>query len=552
MKNLILGSLLFVAVAAAGLPQNSSAQTPPAPAADPAPPVVPPPDILPGSPLAEVVRLTQGGVDQGVIMTYITNSRSTFNLDSDRIIYLSNLGLPNNLITAMMQRDQQLQQQFTAQPTPPVQTPPAPAPQTTAPPGTTEDATQPETQPAPVTVDYFNDTLTPYGDWVVVNGYGRCWRPTAVAYDPNWQPYCDRGHWVYTDCGWYWSSEYAWGATFHYGRWFRDTSVGWCWYPDTVWAPSWVTWRYSDDYCGWAPLPPRTYLQPGVGIVYQGSSVSVGFNFGLAANCFTFVPTGRFCDPHPRNFRAAPTQVTQIFNRTKVINNIRVNGNGNNVIVNNGIAVQNVAAASKMPIHPVPVRQIDRSFTHDTHLQPFDRRNSSAPAQSPIGQQPAHSVIINGNGNNHPAENHFQQPALNQNQTPHQTVTAPQTTPPPFSRARTDFNNPAPAISQNPGPAHDATVQTPPADSGQHSRNAETRQNLAAQNPAANYSAPQSSQHSQILVQPRNAMRQNYSPPAVVAAPQPTAPGNASAQPSSQPDGGHNDGGHDGNKIWGH
>ena len=151
--------------------------------------------------------------------------------------------------------------------------------------------TQPDT---PVTVNYFYDSLSPYGSWVVVNGYGRCWRPTVCLYNPGWLPYCDRGHWVYTDCGWYWSSDYAWGATFHYGRWFRNASFGWCWCPDTVWAPSWVTWRYSNNYCGWAPLPPGTSFQTGVGIVFNGSAVSVGFSFGLGANCFTFVPTHIF------------------------------------------------------------------------------------------------------------------------------------------------------------------------------------------------------------------------------------------------------------------
>ena len=80
----------------------------------PATPVVPPPNIVPGSPYAEVVRLTQAGVDESIVTTYVQNSTSLFNLDSDKIIYLSNLGAPNSLVTAMMQRDQQLQQQFAA------------------------------------------------------------------------------------------------------------------------------------------------------------------------------------------------------------------------------------------------------------------------------------------------------------------------------------------------------------------------------------------------------------------------------------------------------
>ena len=75
--------------------------------------------------------------------------------------------------------------------------------------------------------------------------------------------------------------------------------------PDTVWGPSWVTWRYSNDYCGWAPLPPFAVYRAGVGFFYQGSGVSIGFDFGLGVNCFTFVPTRNFCDPHPRRYRVA-------------------------------------------------------------------------------------------------------------------------------------------------------------------------------------------------------------------------------------------------------
>ena len=37
-----------------------------------------------------------------------------------------------------------------------------------------------EEQPPEVTVDQFYDTLSPYGTWVYLEGYGRCWRPTVV------------------------------------------------------------------------------------------------------------------------------------------------------------------------------------------------------------------------------------------------------------------------------------------------------------------------------------------------------------------------------------
>src|SRR5450631_3089179 len=151
--------------------QSAKAQAQPAPPAavstkpapvtteNPAPSataVTPPPTIFPTSPLAQVVRLTQAGVDPGIIMTYITNSSSTFNLDSDKIIYASDAGVPGAMVTAMMQRDQFLQQQFAAaqaaqqaQQVQPAQPEPAPEP---APADTAEVAAQPETQP--VTVNY--------------------------------------------------------------------------------------------------------------------------------------------------------------------------------------------------------------------------------------------------------------------------------------------------------------------------------------------------------------------------------------------------------------
>jgi hypothetical protein len=307
-----------------------------------------PSNIHPTSPLAQVVRLTQAGVDTNVIMTYVVNSGSTFNLDSDKIIYLKDVGLPNEIVTAMMQRDQQLQQEMAANTyQPPVQ------PATSTEPPETESPAQPA-QPAEVTVNYFYDTLTPYGAWMDVEGYGRCWRPSVVVYNSGWQPYCDHGHWVYTDCGWYWASDYSWGwAPFHYGRWFRHARWGWCWAPDTVWGPSWVTWRYSTGYCGWAPLPPFAEYRSGIGFFYQGRNVSFGFDFGLGADCFTFVQTRDFCDPHPRRHRLPPAQAPHVFSQTTVINNF--NGHGRE-LANRGIDPEHITTVTRTPIIPVSLR----------------------------------------------------------------------------------------------------------------------------------------------------------------------------------------------------
>ncbi len=71
-------------------------------------------------------------------------------------------------------------------------------------------------QPA-VSSEVFYDQLAPAGDWLYVSPYGQVWQPRGVG--PDFRPYASSGHWVYTDYGWSFVSDYNWGwATFHYGR----------------------------------------------------------------------------------------------------------------------------------------------------------------------------------------------------------------------------------------------------------------------------------------------------------------------------------------------
>ena len=104
-----------------------------------------------------------------------------------------------------------------------------------------------------VSIGGFYDELAPYGRWVDCS-YGQCWVPARVAAD--WQPYSN-GQWIYTEYGWTWVSNDPWGGNpYHYGTWASIEGYGWSWVPGTVWAPAWVTWSYSNNYVGWAPLPP--------------------------------------------------------------------------------------------------------------------------------------------------------------------------------------------------------------------------------------------------------------------------------------------------------
>src|SRR5262245_54374053 len=73
---------------------------------------------------------------------------------------------------------------------------------------------------ASVDAGVFYQTLSPYGDWVYVSHFGRVWRPYRAIVGVDFRPYLTDGHWVYTDYGWSFESDYDWGwAPFHYGRW---------------------------------------------------------------------------------------------------------------------------------------------------------------------------------------------------------------------------------------------------------------------------------------------------------------------------------------------
>ena len=322
--------------------------------------------------------MAQAGTSDEVLLAYIRNSSSTFDLSADQILYLRDIGLSSAVMTAMLSHDADLRNQ------PPTYTydqrlyPPTTPPPSEAPPGPDAD-----TQPAPVSapsaepgpaptpvavpapapvyvaspppdVSYFYNDLSPYGTWVQLDGVGWCWQPRVVVVNHVWRPYCDAGHWVFTDAGWFWQSDYSWGwAPFHYGRWYLDGHCGWVWTPDRVWGPAWVTWRYQGDDCGWAPLPPHADFDARLGWRFNGVHVALDFDFGLRPDHFTFIAMRDFNDHDFAHHSLARTQVTQIYNHTTIINNYVVK---NNTVINQGIQVQRVSAATHTQFNKVAIR----------------------------------------------------------------------------------------------------------------------------------------------------------------------------------------------------
>jgi hypothetical protein len=373
-----------VALASVSAAPNSASTNTPA-SADPLslPPL--PPELP--APVQEVVQLAQNTLGEQVLIDFVATIATPYSLTVEHVIFLKDLGVADSVIAALLKRQVALggaALQLPPEPdvagnlAPDTQAPteaklaltnapgadvglasvPAPAPQS-VPYAPTQGET-PALAPAPAaepatTVNYnvFYQSLSPYGTWVEVGDYGWCWQPTVSTISVGWRPYSDNGRWIWSSSGWYWHSHYSWGwAPFHYGRWCNVPARGWCWVPGTVWGPSWVSWRHSNDHFGWAPLPPACGWATGVGLTYHGAGISVGFSFGLGASDYCFVPRHRFYDPHCYRFRAPRHELVGLYHRSSVVNNYVV-GNNNTVIINQGVGREVIQKHTREEIRPV-------------------------------------------------------------------------------------------------------------------------------------------------------------------------------------------------------
>ena len=283
--------------------------------------------------LQEVVKLTQAKMSDDVITSYIKNSGVSYNLSADDILYLNSQGVSQAVISALLQSKSAAPPPALATPTTPapivanpgVSPYPGQPPQVSPYPGGAPTAAPPPSEPpigSDVNLAYFQSQMSPFGSWVDIPGQGQCWVPSVQNTVADWRPYFNDGHWVYTDDGWSWQSDYPWGEyAFHYGRWFRYAPYGWVWRPGYHWGPAWVCWRNADaeGYCGWAPLPPGATFEPGVGLMWNGR-VAVDVDFGLAPDAFVFIPYGHFWAHDYVGFRAPLFRVGFLFRASILAN----------------------------------------------------------------------------------------------------------------------------------------------------------------------------------------------------------------------------------------
>jgi hypothetical protein len=204
----------------------------------------------------------------------------------------------------------------------------------------------------------FYRKLEPYGDWIEAGDYGYVWQPREAERSERWRPYTN-GHWVYTDAGWTWVSDERSGwATYHYGRWARLRGIGWVWVPGDEWAPAWVSWRKSDEYVGWAPLPPEAQFDHGTGIRNWADNY-----YDIGPNQYAFVPSNEFGSSSVERTVVPIQRNVTIINQTTNVTNITYN---NSTVVDQGPSYNDLRSRSQYSIERLRLeRNSDVNFDSD-------------------------------------------------------------------------------------------------------------------------------------------------------------------------------------------
>jgi Family of unknown function (DUF6600) len=208
-------------------------------------------------------------------------------------------------------------------------------------------ASPPQAFGATLDIGYCYDYLAPFGTWLQLDPWGYVWCPRHMGY--RWRPYAD-GDWIWTDWGWTWMSDFEWGwMPFHYGRWGWDNDCGWFWVPGTVWGPAWVSWRWSDLYFGWAPIPPGFEFRPGIDFDVVAAGIPFNFWVFVSGRHFLDRDLNRYVLPYERN--------NTIVGLTRIRNNFEFRGSR---LVNNGIDPETIRRITRQSFMRYSLTDADR------------------------------------------------------------------------------------------------------------------------------------------------------------------------------------------------
>jgi hypothetical protein len=204
----------------------------------------------------------------------------------------------------------------------------------------------------------FYTKLEPHGAWLETADYGYVWQPREAERSRSWRPYTN-GRWVYTDAGWTWISQEPFGwATYHYGRWTRLRGIGWVWVPGDQWAPAWVSWRKSNDYVGWAPLPPEARFDQRTGIHNWSDNY-----YDIGPDQYSFVPTREFGAQRIESTIVPSERNVTIVNQTTNVTNITYS---NMTVVNEGPNYDEIRTQSREPMQRF---RLERNVNVDVNVE---------------------------------------------------------------------------------------------------------------------------------------------------------------------------------------
>lgn len=301
-----------------------------------------------------------------------------------------------------------------------------------------------------VSFQVFYDELIPYGDWIKDARYGYVWLP---AVHEDFHPYGTNGHWVMTEYGNTWVSDYDWGwATFHYGRWYFDnTYQSWAWIPDYQWGPAWVDWRTGGGYYGWAPMGP-------------GFSVNVRIN--IPAAYWVFVPQHRFIYRNVYSYHVPRAKRISIYNNTTIINNTTVYNNNRyyagprrseiEKVSRRSYPVRNIQASNKPGRMALSNRTVN---VYRPNLQASRGRTVSARPSRVLGSNEARTSRIQS-GSSSREEAVTNSPTRSSNRTNRSTGTAAPTKRSHHFGTKPYNSGARPTTSTSPSPRQKVTVPT--------------------------------------------------------------------------------------------
>jgi hypothetical protein len=364
-----------------------------------------------------------------------------------------------------------------------------------------------------VTIGGFYNELAPYGRWVDCR-YGQCWVPGQVA--AGWQPYSN-GQWIYTEYGWTWVSNDPWGGSpYHYGTWASIPGYGWSWVPGTVWAPAWVTWSYSNNYVGWAPLPPT---------VVFGASGYAGSPVVVSQTHYVFVPTNRFVGRNVTSVRLPAQQSAEIFRHTKHVTGFAVSGG---IVRNTALPMQTIERAAGGRIE---TRSVQAAGTSPRAMPAGTKRLAVvAPAREVKAAVAARPQAAPGSPGSHQEAKHTNAPVDRESA----SARAPKgPAAPPMESHRQPAE--APAAHQQAPPRH-AEASQPTEQAAKHKPQSAKEQPVEKSHPQP-AEAPAAHQHQQAPQAPRS-QAEAARPAEHAPKPQPQSGKEKPVEKDKKPDGG--------------